>query len=163
MPKDFRRLTNPRDAVEHNNDTLPWVIVAEHGSKAASSSDFPWQAIHEPRTDGFEASGHNRLSLPSSKRAAPTSGHNPRLTPADEDPHQRPQTTAGGERSLRVIIAELRPYTAAPTSRCKTRLHVSTGRREAKASTRRLQSHDEVQIRRLQQGSDNNAAAVARP
>jgi hypothetical protein len=31
----------PRGAIEHKHDTLPWVIVAEHGSNAASSSDFP--------------------------------------------------------------------------------------------------------------------------
>jgi len=39
-------LTTPRDAIEHKHDTLPWIIVAEHGSKAASSLDFPWQAPH---------------------------------------------------------------------------------------------------------------------
>ena len=44
MPKDFQRLTNSRYLVEYKHNTLPLVIVAEHGSKAASSSDFPWQA-----------------------------------------------------------------------------------------------------------------------
>jgi hypothetical protein len=39
-------LTIPRNATEHKHDTLPWVIVAERGSQAASSSDFPWQATH---------------------------------------------------------------------------------------------------------------------
>jgi len=106
-------------------------------------------------TTGYRlpSSNEEQLRLPVITHASPQRMKTPAETP----------DYGGGARSPRVIVAEPRPYAAAPTSRCKTRLHVSTGRREAKASTRRLQSHDEVQIRRLQQGSDNNAAAVARP
>ena len=71
-------LTTPRDAKEHKHDTLPWIIVAEHGSKAASSLDFPWQAP----TGHLPMGPKERPPLVivaklNPRRAAPTSGRKP--------------------------------------------------------------------------------------
>ena len=52
---------------------------------------------------------------------------------------------------------QLQLHVAKPVSTCRM------GAEKQEHPPRRLRSHDEVQIRRLQQGSDNNAAAVARP
>ena len=60
-------LTTPRDAIEHKHDTLAWIVVAEHGSKAASSLDFPWQATHWSSPDGSKgttATGHRCQAQP---------------------------------------------------------------------------------------------------
>ena len=57
----------------------------------------------------------------------------------------------------RVSTPQLRLHVAKP---------ISTRRPSAEKQEhppRRLRSHDKIQIRRLQQGSDNNATAVARP
>jgi len=40
---------------------IAWIIVAKHGSKAASSSDFPCKATHEPPTDRSKASTHKTI------------------------------------------------------------------------------------------------------
>jgi hypothetical protein len=60
LHKEPEGLTNPRGKVQYKHDTLPWVIFAKHGSKTASSSNIPWQATHEPPTDGSVANGRNR-------------------------------------------------------------------------------------------------------
>ncbi|RLN34039.1 hypothetical protein C2845_PM03G31240 [Panicum miliaceum] len=77
------RLTNPRDPAEHKHDTLP--IVAKHGSNAASSSDFPKQATHEPSTNCPKANARDRSSLPSS-----STPRKEQLRPAVATPQQSP-------------------------------------------------------------------------
>ena len=93
-------LTTPRDAKEHKHDTLPWIIVAEHGSKAASSLDFPWQATHWSPPDGSKgtsATGHRCQAQPTKSSSDFQSrthashrgrGDNPDATPSGRERHR---------------------------------------------------------------------------
>jgi hypothetical protein len=141
------RLMNPRVVAKHKHDTLPWVIVAEHGRNATSSSDFPWQDAHETATNCPEANARDRSKLPSSstlRRAAPTSKHKPTPRPQLLQPPSRVLVFDGrGSCHVSLLLSHV-PDTTAPISHCKTLLHATSRRREAKHNRRRrIRSHDE--------------------
>jgi hypothetical protein len=105
--------------------------------------------------------------LPSSsipQRAAPTSnhGHPPRLqrlpTPS------RPQPTMKeGARCVSSLPSHV-PDAAASTSRSEDPPpRIIEAPRSEEQSPRRHRGHDEIQTRRLQEGSDADGATVARP
>jgi hypothetical protein len=40
-----------------------WVIVAEHGYRAAGNSDFPWQTLNDPNEDRWTARRRGRSTI----------------------------------------------------------------------------------------------------
>jgi len=125
------RLTNRCNATEHKHDTLPWDIVAEHGSKTASSSDFPWQTTHKPSTNCPEANAHNWSSLLTQaprEEQLRLPNMSPQLTPRSQlSAPISPSPSLANSSRVSSLPSHV-PDVAAPTSRCKTHLHASTRR-----------------------------------